>query len=145
MLRIHKSVKHTVQILKNATCTKSCKKIIRLIVSPAIQEEKTASAMNNLIQDEGKTLSKDAQKRLWNLFNNEDYIKKTKTLCNALPRMGDIYMTAPGSASLKILGPLNRRSPPSQVVLYQTSVFLCFFSNKMVEVSSVTVPLTSVA
>ena len=78
MLRIHKSLKHTVQILKNATCTKSCKDFIRLIVSPAIQEEKTASAINNLIQDEGETLSVDAQKRLWNLFNKEDYITSGK-------------------------------------------------------------------
>jgi hypothetical protein len=74
MLRIYKLLKHTVQILKNATCTKSCKDFIRLIVSPAIQEEKNASGLNNLIVDEGETMSKSAQKRLWNLFNQEDYI-----------------------------------------------------------------------
>jgi hypothetical protein len=78
MLRIHKSLKHKVQIEKNATCTKSCHDFIRLIVSPAIQEEKTASALNNLIEDEGETLSQSAQKRLWNLFNQEDYITSGK-------------------------------------------------------------------
>jgi hypothetical protein len=78
MLRIHKSLKYTVQILKNVTCTKSCKDFIRLIVSPAIQEEKTASAMNNLMPDEGESLSKTTQKRLWKLFNKEDYITSGK-------------------------------------------------------------------
>jgi hypothetical protein len=49
-----------------------------LIVSPAIREQKTASGINNLIADEGETLSKSAQKRLWNLFNKEDYITSGK-------------------------------------------------------------------
>ncbi len=78
MLRIHKSLKHTVQILKNATCTKSWKDFIRLIVSPAIREEKTASGINDLIAGEGETLSKWAQHRLCNLFNKEDYLTSGK-------------------------------------------------------------------
>lgn len=72
MLRIFKDVRYTVQVLQNATCTKSCKDFIRLIVSPAIQAEKAAQALNSLVVDEGESLGKNTRYRLWNLFCEED-------------------------------------------------------------------------
>jgi hypothetical protein len=76
MLRIYKDVRYTVQVLQNATCTKSCKDFIRLIVTPAIQAEKAAQGLNSLVVDEGAELSKDARFRLWNLFCEEDITSK---------------------------------------------------------------------
>ena len=71
MLRIQKMVIYQVQIQQNCTCTKSCKDFIKLVVSPAIREEKIASALNSLIQDEGESLPARTKFRLWDLFCKE--------------------------------------------------------------------------
>ena len=49
----------------------SCKDFIKLVVSPAIREEKIASALNSLIQDEGESLPARTKFRLWDLFCKE--------------------------------------------------------------------------
>ena len=76
MLRCRKEVLYRIQSLHNATSTKSRKYFIRSIVSPAIQAEKRANALNSMIENEGDSLSKNTKYRLWNLLCPEDIMSR---------------------------------------------------------------------
>ena len=76
MLRCRKEVIYRIQSLHNATSTKSRKYFIRSIVSPAIQAEKRANALNSMIENEGDSLSKNTKYLLWNLLCPEDIMSR---------------------------------------------------------------------
>jgi hypothetical protein len=74
MLRCRKEIIHRIQVLHNATSTKSCKDFIRSILSPAIQAVKRESQINSMIENEGDALTKMAKYRLWSLLCEEDHV-----------------------------------------------------------------------
>jgi hypothetical protein len=109
LLRCRKEVIYRIQILHNATSTKSLKDFIRTIVSPAIQAEKSANGMNSMIENEGDSLSKGKKYNLWNLLCGEDHIsrgnKAIKSRTDAIKNpLGGLSMAAGWAWIVKKLG-----------------------------------------